>query len=374
MQGQGWTLGSYKNIRVGLDYSWFIMFVLVVFMLARYFFPQNYEEMDAAESWILSVLAALLFFLSILLHEFAHALAARRRNVEISEIILFIFGGLARMKKEPEKASDEFLIAGAGPLCSLLLGFLFLGFAFLLEGIVRDGLHGVLWYIGYVNVLLVIFNMVPGFPLDGGRMLRAALWHQTGNLRRSTRIVSNIGQIFSFVLMFAGVLFIFGGSIIVGIVWIFVGMFLLQSAKSGYYMVAMREGLSGIPVHKIMTTNPSTVHPDVSLRNLVNEYFFKNRFSCFPVMRRDEFLGLVEINQVKTVNREQWEYTRVSDVMTPREAFRTVRPDNDAYDVLMEMIDAGSGRLPVLENGELVGIISRKDILQFVEFREALGA
>ena len=374
MQRQGLTLGTYKNIRIGLDYSWFVMFVLVVFMLARYFFPQNYEDMVAWEAWALSVLAALLFFVSILLHEFAHALAARKRNVEISEIILFIFGGLAKMKKEPERARDEFVIAGAGPLCSFVIGLLFLGLSFLLEPYIREGLHGVFWYIGYVNILLVIFNLVPGFPLDGGRMLRAAIWHYSGNLRKATRIVSNMGQIFAFVLMFTGVLVIFGGALIVGIVWIFVGMFLLQSAKSGYYMVAMREGLSGIPVRKIMTTNPSTVHPNVSLTNLVNEYFFKNRFSCFPVMRNDEFIGLVEINQVKAVERDQWQYTRVSDVMTPRDALRTVKPDTDAYDVLMQMIDVGSGRLPVLENGELVGIISRKDIMQFVEFREALGA
>jgi Zn-dependent protease/predicted transcriptional regulator len=373
MQRQGLTIGNYKNIRIGLDYSWFIMFILVVFMLARYFFPQNYEDISSLEAWSLSVLAALLFFVSILLHEFAHALAARKRNVEISDIILFIFGGLARMKREPERASDEFVIAGAGPLCSFLLGILFLGTAFLLEPVVREGLHGVLWYVGYVNILLVLFNLVPGFPLDGGRMLRAALWHYTGNLRKSTRIVSNMGQIFAFALMFTGVLVMFGGALIVGVVWIFVGMFLLQSAKSGYYMVAMREGLSGIPVHKIMTTNPSTVHPDVSLRNLVNEYFFKNRFSCFPVMRKEEFVGLVEINQVKAVEREQWEFKRVSDIMTPREALRTVTPDTDAYDVLMQMIDAGCGRLPVLENGELIGIISRKDIMQFVEFREVLG-
>ncbi len=373
MQRQGLTLGTYKNIRIGLDYSWFVMFVLVVFMLARYFFPQNYEDMAAWEAWLLSVLAALLFFVSILLHEFAHALAARNRNVEISEIILFIFGGLAKMKKEPERARDEFVIAGAGPLCSFIIGLLFLGLAFLLEPFIREGLHGVFWYIGYINILLVIFNLVPGFPLDGGRMLRAAIWHYSGNLRKSTRIVSNMGQIFAFVLMFTGVMVIFGGGLIVGIVWIFVGMFLLQSAKSGYYMVAMREGLSGIPVGKIMTTNPSTVHPNVSIKNLVDEYFFKNRFSCFPVMRNDEFVGLVEINQVKAVDRDQWQYTRVSDVMTPRDALRTVKPDTDAYDVLMQMIDAGSGRLPVLENGELVGIISRKDIMQFVEFREALG-
>ncbi len=373
MQKQGLTLGSYRGIRIGLDYSWFIMFVLVVFILANYFFPQNIEGLSVGASWLLSVIAALLFFFSILMHEFAHAIAAQKRNVDISEIILFIFGGLAKMKKEPERARDEFVIAGAGPLCSFILGVMFLLAAFLLESMVSTGVYSVLWYIGYLNILLVIFNMVPGFPLDGGRMLRAVIWHYSGNLRKSTRIVSNLGQIFAFFLMFTGVLVLFGGSVIVGVVWIFVGMFLLQSAKSGYYMVAMREGLSGIPVKKIMTTNPSTVHPDISLRNLVNEYFFKNRFSCFPVMKRDEFVGLVEINQIKAVDRAQWEFTRVSDVMTPREALRTVEPDTDAYDVLMQMIDAGSGRLPVLDKGELIGIISRKDIMQFVEFRETLG-
>ena len=373
MQKQGLTLGSYKGIRIGLDYSWFIMFVLVVFILANYFFPQNIEDISTGASWLLGIVAALLFFFSILMHEFAHAIVAKKRNVDISEIILFIFGGLAKMKKEPERARDEFVIAGAGPLCSFFLGIIFLVAAFVLEPMVSIGVYSVLWYIGYLNILLVIFNMVPGFPLDGGRMLRAVIWHYTGNLRKSTRIVSNLGQIFAFFLMFTGVLVLFGGSVIVGVVWVFVGMFLLQSAKSGYYMVAMREGLSDIPVKKIMTTNPSTVHPDVTLRNLVNEYFFKNRFSCFPVMRRDEFVGLVEINQVKAVDREQWEFTRVSDVMTPREALRTVEPDTDAYDVLMQMIDAGSGRLPVLDKGELIGIISRKDIMQFVEFRETLG-
>ncbi len=373
MQKQGLTLGSYKGIRIGLDYSWFIMFVLVVFILANYFFPQNIEDISTGASWLLGIVAALLFFFSILMHEFAHAIVAKKRNVDISEIILFIFGGLAKMKKEPERARDEFVIAGAGPLCSFFLGIIFLVAAFVLEPMVSIGVYSVLWYIGYLNILLVIFNMVPGFPLDGGRMLRAVIWHYTGNLRKSTRIVSNLGQIFAFFLMFTGVLVLFGGSVIVGVVWVFVGMFLLQSAKSGYYMVAMREGLSDIPVKKIMTTNPSTVHPDVTLRNLVNEYFFKNRFSCFPVMRRDEFVGLVEINQVKAVDRKQWEFTRVSDVMTPREALRTVEPDTDAYDVLMQMIDAGSGRLPVLDKGELIGIISRKDIMQFVEFKETLG-
>ncbi|MDG5766397.1 site-2 protease family protein [Balneolales bacterium ANBcel1] len=374
MQTQGVTIGDYKGIRVGLDYSWFIIFVLVVYMLSVHYFPENYQLASGWESWFLGLLAAFLFFLSILLHEFGHAIAARRRGVEISEIILFIFGGLARMKKEPEKASDEFAIAGAGPLCSIAIGVVFLGLAFVSQPVISEGLHGVFWYVGYINILLALFNMVPGFPLDGGRMLRAAIWHFTGNLRKSTRVVSSIGQIFAFALMFLGVLAIIGGQIIAGVFWILIGVFLLQSAKSGYYMVAMREGLSGTPVSKIMSADPATVHPDISLRNLVNEHFFKNRFSCFPVVRQGEFLGLIEINQVKAVAHDQWELVRVKDVMSAREDLVVAGPDDDAYDVLMKMIDSQTGRVPVMENGTLVGIVSRKDILQFVEFRETLKA
>ncbi len=373
MQRQGLTIANYKNIRVGLDYSWFIIFFLVVYMLAVYYFPENYEGVSVWESWILSLLAALLFFLSILLHEFGHALVARQRGVEISEIVLFIFGGLAKMKKEPERARDEFAIAGAGPMCSLGLGLLFFLLAFLSKPVTSEGLHGVFWYAGYINILLAIFNMVPGFPLDGGRMLRAAIWHYTGNLRKSTRVVSALGHVFAFFLMFTGILMMFGGQFFVAVFWILLGVFLLQSAKSGYYMVAMREGLSGIPVRKIMTTDPSTVHPDVSLRNLVNEYFFKNKFSSFPVVHQGDFEGMISINQVKNVDHNQWEMKRVKDIMTPSEDMVVVTPRTDAYDALMKMIDSQMGRLPVMDEEKLVGIVSRKDIMQFVEFRETLN-
>ena len=372
MSRQGINLGYYKGIRIGLDYSWFIIFILVVFMLATYYFPENYENITTVSAWLLSIFAALLFFLSILLHEFAHAVTAQKREVEITEIVLFIFGGLARMKREPDRARDEFFIAGAGPMCSILIGILFLGLAYVAEPAITEGLYGVFWYIGYINIVLAAFNLLPGFPLDGGRMMRAAIWHYSGNLRKSTKIVSNMGQFFAFFLIFVGAVVIFGGAIIAGIFWIFIGMFLLQSAKSGYYMVAMREGLSGIPVRKVMTVDPATVHPDVSLRNLVDEYFFKNRFSCFPVVKRDEVLGLIEINQVKSVDRENWESTKVSDIMTPVEKTGTVSPETDAYDVLMHLIDSANGRMIVLEDGKLVGVVSRKDIMKFVELQETL--
>ncbi len=372
MSRQGINLGYYKGIRIGLDYSWFIIFILVVFMLATYYFPENYENITTVSAWLLSIFAALLFFLSILLHEFAHAVTAQKREVEITEIVLFIFGGLARMKREPDRARDEFFIAGAGPMCSILIGILFLGLAYVAEPAITEGLYGVFWYIGYINIVLAAFNLLPGFPLDGGRMMRAAIWHYSGNLRKSTKIVSNMGQFFAFFLIFVGAVVIFGGAIIAGIFWIFIGMFLLQSAKSGYYMVAMREGLSGIPVRNVMTVDPATVHPDVSLRNLVDEYFFKNRFSCFPVVKRDEVLGLIEINQVKSVDRANWESTKVSDIMTPVEKTGTVSPETDAYDVLMHLIDSANGRMIVLEDGKLVGVVSRKDIMKFVELQETL--
>lgn len=372
MQRQGISIGTYNGIRLGLDYSWFVIFVLVVFVLATFYFPENFDGISTVESWFLSVFAALLFFTSVLLHEFAHGIVAQKRDVEITEIILFIFGGLAKMKKEPERASDEFVIAGAGPFCSLLLGVLFLALGYLSGPVTTEAFSGVFWYIGYINILLAIFNLVPGFPLDGGRMMRAAIWYYSGNLRHSTRIVSNMGQIFAFFLMLIGLIVSFGGNIIAGMFWIFIGFFLLQSAKSGYYMVAMREGLSGVKVEKIMTSNPASVHPDVSLRNLVDEYFFKSNYSCFPVVKRGEFVGLVEINQVKAIDQSDWEMTRVSDVMTPREELGTTSPESDAYEVLMKMIDSTSGRMAVLEDENLVGIVSRKDIMQFVEMRESL--
>lgn len=370
---EGIKLFEYRGIRISLDYSWFIIFFLVVAILGTTFFPEQYPEVATPNVWFYSVLAAVLFFSSILLHELGHAIVAQKRNIEISEIILFIFGGIAKMKSEPDKPQTEFEVAIGGPLVSAFLAAFFLILADVLGPAIDDGLHGVFWYVGYINLILLIFNMIPGFPLDGGRVARAAIWHYTGNLRKSTRIVSNIGQAFAFVLMFLGVMGIFGGAIVVGLFWIFIGFFLQQSAKMGYQMVAFREGLSDVPVSELMTSDPVSVRPETTLSELIDEYFFKNIHSSFPVVYNDKLVGLIEINQVKSLNKEKWKTTRVEEVMIPIDKVKTVEPETDAFTLLTEMIDNQTGRIMVTKNGEIKGIVSRKDIIQFARFKEELS-
>lgn len=365
-------LFNFRGIPVGLDYSWFIIFILVVVSLGGYFFPQNYPDVPVLLRWIYSLVAAFLFFSSILLHEMAHAVVAQKRGVSIKRIVLFIFGGVAQMSKEPEDAKSEFEIAAAGPLMSAVIGGVLLSAGYFLEPFIDEGLYGIIWYIGFINIILVIFNMVPGFPLDGGRILRAIIWHNTGNLRKSTRIVSNIGTGFAFFLIFMGVLWILAGIFVTGLFWIFIGIFLYQSAKSGYQMVAMREGLSQIPVTDVMTKDPQTIPPDINLLDLVEDYFFKRRYSSFPVIENERLVGMVEINDVKRIPKEKWGRTTVREVMHPWDEVKTITPDMDTFEVLMEMIDRQVGRLPVVKNGKIEGIVSRKDILSFVQLREEL--
>ncbi|MEX0686299.1 MAG: site-2 protease family protein [Balneolales bacterium] len=368
----GITLLEYKNIKIRLDYSWFILFFLVVGVLGLTFFPEQYPDVPQFNTWLYSIFAAILFFSSILLHELGHAIVAQKRGMRITEIILFIFGGVAKMKDEPDKPRTEFEIAIGGPIVSALLATLFLLLAEVLQPVIDEGLHGVLWYVGYINLILLFFNMIPGFPLDGGRVARAAIWKYTGNLRKSTRIVSQIGQIFAFVLMFLGVLNIFGGAVVVGIFWIFIGLFLQQSAKSGYQLVALREGLSGVPVSELMTADPVSVEQNLTLSEVVDDYFFKNRHSSFPVIDEERLVGLVEINQIKNIKKGLWGHTRVSEIMTPLNGIKTINPDTDAFTLLTEMIDHQKGRLLVTKNDRLMGIVSRKDIIQFAEFKQEL--
>lgn len=368
----GIELFTYRDIRVSLDYSWFIIFFLVVAVLGTTFFPDQYPDIPSFNIWVYSILAAILFFSSILLHELGHAVVAQKRDIGISEIVLFVFGGVAKMKKEPDKPKTEFEVAIAGPVVSGFLAALFLILAEMLEPVIDEGLHGVFWYVGYINLILLIFNMVPGFPLDGGRVARAAVWYYTGSLRKSTRIVSTIGQGFAFLLMFLGILALFGGSMVVGLFWIFIGFFLLQSAKMGYQMVAFREGLSHVPVSEIMTSNPVTVRSDVTLSELVDEYFFKNIHSSFPVVDNERLIGLIEINQVKSISKEKWDHILIREIMTPLEEINTIKPDADAFTILTEMIDNQTGRILVTENGSIKGIVSRKDIIQFAQYKEEL--
>jgi len=233
--------------------------------------------------------------------------------------------------------------------------------------------QGALWYLGYVNLVLVAFNMVPGFPLDGGRILRAILWGRWGDLRRATGIVSSIGKGFAYVLIGLGFLGLLGGVLVQGLFFIFIGMFLHQAAASGYQQVALREGLSGTKVADLMTPDPVTVSGHLTLEDLVDQYFFRHRFAAFPVVREGELVGMITINHVKEHAREEWATTSVQAAMASLDRVPTLTPGDDAYAAMTRMMESDVGRMPVVDGGRVVGIVSRSDIVGFVRTRTELG-
>ena len=373
MKSKGLYLFKILGIKVKLDYSWFLIFGLIIFSLGQYYFPQQYPDISPTANWIISVLSALLLFVSVLLHELSHSVVAQRHGIEINNIVLFFFGGVAQMKMEPEEPATEFKVAIAGPICSLVLGVLFLGSYYGLSGSIPAAAQAVLWYIGYLNMALVAFNMIPGFPLDGGRVARAALWHYKDDLRQATKVVSNIGKGFAFVIIGLGLLNIFGGNWFGGLFFIFLGMFLKQAADRGYRMIQLREGLSGVEVGDVMSSNPVTVSSDLTLDTLIDDYFYEHQVDSFPVVN-GTLQGMISTKDVKSVSRENWQQTEVCDVMDDREEIRTLQVNDDAFEVLRQMGKLKTGRLPVLDGDELKGIVTRSDIAEFVEMRDEIEA
>ncbi len=373
--GKSYPLFKLRNIPVKVDASWFLIFVLLVYSLAVHFFPERYPETGAIEAWILAIVATIFLFASVLAHEFAHAIVALNHGLKTRRIVLFIFGGVAQMEDEPRNARSEFLIAGAGPLCSFFIGLFFLIIAAPLEDVINPGIYGVIWYIGIINMVLAGFNLIPGFPLDGGRMLRAAIWKFTGNLRKSTRIVSLIGQAFSLFLVFSGVLWLLSGFILQGLLWIFVGIFLLQSARNSYQMVALREGLSNIPVKKVMTFNPVCIPKGYTIQRAVDDFFLNHAYAGYPVWDENlTILGIIELKEVRSTDKKLWSSTKVEDVMKPLDQLPVVEPDSDVLLVLNAMIKHGVGRMIVQKNKSLAGIISRKDILNYMDIHDKINS
>jgi Zn-dependent protease len=264
-------LFSLFGFKVSLDLSWFFLLILVSWSLARGFFPQNYSGLNTIIYWIMGVSSALLLFASIVLHEVSHSLVARRYGVPIKGITLFIFGGVAQIEDEPPSPQAEFSMAIVGPLTSIVIAFIFFGLSKLLESTNAPiPLSAVLRYLAFMNGALAIFNIIPAFPLDGGRVLRSAIWNRKQNLKAATRISSRIGSVFGFVLIFMGLVFILRKSFIGGMWWFLIGIFLSNAARSSYQQVLMRSTLEGQKVSRFMQKDIVVVPPKLSIQNLVN--------------------------------------------------------------------------------------------------------
>ncbi len=362
------------GIRITIDPSWLIIFFLVVWSLATGYFPEGQPPIEGPAAWILGVVAALLLFGSVLVHELSHALVAQRAGISVPRIRLFMFGGVSEMASEPRDPRAEVRIAAAGPLTSFGLAALFFVISLSHVPSLLPGGRQLVDYLAALNLMLGLFNLLPGFPLDGGRLLRAWLWSRNGDLLSATRTAGRAGSMVGFGLMGLGLVQLINGGNLGGLWFIVVGIFLSQAASASYESLLLRDTLSGYRVRQIMTQPVIAVSDHASLEELANDFFFRHPRGSFPVCAGDFFIGMVSLEQLKGVQREEWARTPVRQIMTPAAMLRPLDPDDDCVTALERMVRGEVGRLPVVAGGRLVGILSRRDVMQLFKIRSDLGS
>jgi len=388
----GFSVGRIFGINIRIDWSWLFIFFLVTWNLGTVF-GQSHPNWGTVQVWGLAIVAAILFFTSVLAHELAHSLVARARGIPIRSITLFLFGGVSDIQREPTSPGVEFLMAIVGPLTSLVLG----GLLVLLAGagvgslasamsdpttaIARlSPLTTLLLWLGSINVILGIFNLVPGFPLDGGRVLRSVLWAATNNLRRATRWASGVGQAIAWLMIIAGIAMVFGvqipffGTGLVGGLWLaFIGWFLNGASVQSYQQVVVHDILEGVPVERIMRSNPPTVFASSSVGSLVHDYVMGTDDHAFPVVDNGRLVGIVSLEDIRKVSRSIWDTTDVRQIMTPADQLIVAAPEEDAAEALDKLMQRGVGQLPVLHLGTLVGLLRRQDIFKWLQLHAELA-
>ena len=363
-------LGRLAGIEIGVHYTWLFAFFLVAWPLAVGYFPSNYPGWGEGTYWIVGVIAALALFASVLVHELSHSFVARARGQEVESITLFIFGGVSNLKGEAHEARDEFLVAVVGPVTSLVLAGIFWAVGQALPSD-RSPIGGILGYLAMINLLLGLFNLLPGFPLDGGRVFRSIVWGITGSLRRATNIASVVGQGIGFLLIFWGVSQIFGGNFLNGL-WIgFIGWFLNNAAEATRQQQTLQEHLRGVRVVQLMDPHPAIVAPDQNVQDFVFQDVLHGRRAVL-VEEQGRLVGIVSITDAKKVPREDWASTPIGSIMTPM-PLKTIGPEADAGGALQLLVDGSYNQLPVVTDRRVIGMLSRSDVLRFLQARHELG-
>jgi Zn-dependent protease/CBS domain-containing protein len=390
----GLRIGRIFGINIFIDWSWLLIFVLVSWNLASGF-AQVHPTWGAGSTWTVAIVAALLFFASVLAHELAHAVAAKAQGMQVRNITLFLFGGVSNIQQEPPSPRAEFVMAIVGPLTSIVLGFVLLfaagastrllagaaanpGVAFLSS---LDPVTTILLWLGPINILLGIFNLIPGFPLDGGRVLRAALWAATDSFRKATIWASWVGRIVAWLLIFVGIAMIFGAAIpflgtgfVSGLWLVFIGWFLSSAAIQSEQQVVLHDMLEGVPTSRLMRSNVPTVTPATSVGELVYHYVMGTDERAFPVLEGDRLVGLVTLEDIRKVPRETWDAATVAEIMTPADQIVSVAPQSDASDALDKLLQRDVRQLPVIYDGHLVGLLRRRDIVRWLQLGSTHGA
>lgn len=365
------TLGKILGIPVQLHSSWFLIAALITWSLAGGYFPQEYPGWAAATYWVVGGVTAVLFFASVLLHELGHSVLALREKVPVRGITLFIFGGVAQIGREPETAGAEFRIAIAGPITSLALA----GASSLMGGVLSgmETLAAPLAYLARINLMLAAFNLIPGFPLDGGRVLRSVLWKLGGNFRTATRWATRVGRLVAYGFILVGVGQMFLGSFLNGLWTAFIGWFLNNAAESSYQQVVLRDTLSGVTARDVMTQQCITVSRDAQVDSLVNDQVLGLGHRCFFVAENGDLEGLITLHNLKAVPPNRRGQMTARQVMTPVTAVFAAEPDEDVLTLLQRMDEANVNQVPVIDQGQLLGMVTRENMLHYIRLRSDLS-
>ena len=368
------SVGRVLGIPLRLHYTWFIIFAWVTLSLVlNPWVEPPYPPLE--QRIVLGILTSLLFFASIVTHELAHSILAIRNNIPVSEITLFVFGGVSQITREATHPRAELSIAVIGPLTSLALAGIFYGLHLLLAGIQQDLAAILMLWLVWINVVLALFNLIPGLPLDGGRVFRALMWRRTGDYHKATHIASNAGQGIAYALMAGGfALIVFARDWwFTGLWFVIIGWFLRDAARASYQQVLLRDALVGVTARQLAGHDCFLIPPDLNLMELVQQYVLPTGESCFPVTWGAGLEGMVTVQQIRKVPRSRWQITSVQDVMTPASKLKVAQADQDILSVLQEMSGENTNHIPVMEAGEVIGVIDREDIARVLRTRAGFG-
>jgi Zn-dependent protease/CBS domain-containing protein len=387
MTNNGIRIAKLFGIKIRIDWSWLLILLLVVWNLAAAF-SQMHPDWRLPFTILIAVSAALLFFLSVLLHELAHSLVAKAQGIPVDSITLFLFGGVANIREEPKSPGNEFLMAILGPVTSLVIGFILLLIASIglpmqqlqtqpMEILQQfTPLRTIAFWLGSINVVLGLFNLIPGFPLDGGRVLRSIIWALTQNLRKATRWAAYVGQVIAWSMIISGIAMIFGmqlpflGEGLVSGVWlIFIGWFLNNAASRSYQQLMIRNILIDVPVKRMTKRNPPTVPADVTVDQLIEDYIMQTDEHAFPVLNGDNLVGIVCLEDVRRLPGELRPEKLVSEIMTPRSEIRSIHPDGDAFEAMITISRNSVRQLVVMDGDEMFGLVRRRDIIRFLQIQ-----
>ncbi len=388
---RGLRIGQIFGINIYIDASWVLIFLLVIWSLASGLFPAWHPEWGAGLRWGVALVASLLFFCSILLHELSHSVVAKARGLPVRRITLFLFGGVSNIEREPPTPKTEFLMAVVGPLTSIVLGIIFLALARIgvtssermletpREVMLELGpVATLLLWLGPINIFLGIFNLLPGFPLDGGRVLRSILWQATGSLQRATRWATGVGRVIGWLFILTGIAMafgarvpIFGTGFVSGLWLVFIGWFLSNAATASYQQTIIHNLLEDVPVSRLMRANVPTVAPNLTISTLVYEHVMGTDEQAFPVVENDQMIGLVCLEDIRRVPRDQWDHLTVGDIMTRAGQLDVVAAREDASEALEKLTRRDVRQIPVVDNGHLVGLLRRRDILKWLDVQSS---